>query len=135
LPLYQSTLGLATGAEALAPTVSGTDAQKLSQLVASLLPEAQAWAKANNIDWPEAEIQKWASAVVDMVNLIPAPAAGLSYLPLGRQASGVLYAFQVRAHCASVLAVYSDSRNSIARIFRAKAPTPLPWNKSEPVAK
>jgi len=75
IPLYQSTLGLAAGAEALAPTTSGTGAQKLSQLLASLLPQAQLWAQKNNINWPAEEIQKWASAVVDTVNLIPAPAS------------------------------------------------------------
>ena len=73
VPLYQSTLGLATGAEALAPTATGTGAQKLSQLIASLLPQAQAWAQKNSINWPAEEIQKWASAVVDTINLIPAP--------------------------------------------------------------
>jgi hypothetical protein len=75
VPLYQTTLGLATGAEAMATATTGTGPQKLSQLVADLLPQAQAWAAKNNIDWPEAEIQKWASAVVDTVNLIPAPKA------------------------------------------------------------
>src|SRR5277367_4746150 len=74
-PLYNTTVGLATGAEALAPTTTGTGAQKLSQLMAGLLPMAQSWAKTNGINWPEAEIQKWASAVVDTVNLIPAPAS------------------------------------------------------------
>jgi hypothetical protein len=72
-PLYQTTLGLATGAEAMAASATGTGPQKLSQLVADLLPQAQAWATKNNIDWPEADIQKWASAVVDTINLIPAP--------------------------------------------------------------
>jgi hypothetical protein len=75
IPLYQSTLGLATGVEALAPTTTGTGAQKLSQLLSSLLPQAQAWAQKNNINWPAEDIQKWASAVVDTVNLIPAPAS------------------------------------------------------------
>ena len=32
--------------------------QKLSQLVASLLPRAQAWAQKNSINWPAEEIQK-----------------------------------------------------------------------------
>jgi|SRR5580698_7974981 len=81
LPLYQSTLGLATGAEALAPTTSGTGAQKLSQLLSSLLPQAQTWAQKNNINWPADEIQKWASAVVDTVNLIPAPATAAAAAP------------------------------------------------------
>ena len=74
IPLYQSTLGLAAGAEALAPRLTGTGPQKLSHLLDTLLPQAQAWAQTNNINWPMEEIQKWASAVVDTVNLIPAPA-------------------------------------------------------------
>lgn len=74
-PLYNSAVGLAIGAEGLAPTLTGTGPQKLAQLVASLLPQAEAWAKQNGIDWPEAEITKWASAVVDTINLIPAPAS------------------------------------------------------------
>jgi len=47
--------------------------QKLSHLAASLLPRAQAWAQKNSINWPAEEIQKWASAVVDTINLFPAP--------------------------------------------------------------
>ena len=73
MPLYQSTVGLAAGAEALAPTTTGTGAQKLSQLLTTLLPQAQAWAVHNDINWPAEDIQKWASAVVDTINLIPAP--------------------------------------------------------------
>lgn len=73
IPLYNSALGLATGAQALAPTVSGTGPQKLAQLTASLLPMAKQFAVANRLSWPDAEIQKWASAVVDTMNLIPAP--------------------------------------------------------------
>ncbi len=75
IPLYQSALGLAAGAEALAPRLTGTGPQKLSHLLDTLIPQAQAWAQTNNINWPMEEIQKWASAVVDTVNLIPAPAA------------------------------------------------------------
>ena len=73
LPLYKSALGLAAGAEAMAPALTGTGPQKLAQLLQGLTPEVLAWAKQNNINWPEAEIQKWASAVVDTINLIPAP--------------------------------------------------------------
>ena len=72
-PLYNTTVGLAIGAEAMAPTASGTGPQKLQQLMTSLEPMASAWAKQNGITWPEADIQKWASAVVDTINLIPAP--------------------------------------------------------------
>ncbi len=72
-PLYNSAVGLAIGAEAMAPTLTGTGPQKLAQLVASLEPQALAWAAANGIVWPTADITKWASAVVDTINLIPAP--------------------------------------------------------------
>ncbi len=75
VPIYNSTIGLAIGAEGTAPTLTGTGPQKLAQLVASLTPQAQAWALANKINWPAADIQKWASAVVDTINLIPAPPA------------------------------------------------------------
>ena len=54
------------------PRLTGTGPQKLSHLLDTLLPQAQTWAQnANNINWPMEEIQKWASAVVDTVNLIP----------------------------------------------------------------
>ena len=72
-PIYNSAVGIAMVQEAAAPTLTGTGPQKLAQLTASLLPQLSAWAKQNNINWPEADIQKWASAVVDTVNLIPAP--------------------------------------------------------------
>jgi hypothetical protein len=72
-PLYNSAVGLAVGAEAMAPTLTGTGAQKLAQLSASLLPQVTAWAAANGIVWPAEDITKWASAVVDTMNLIPAP--------------------------------------------------------------
>lgn len=72
-PLYNSAVGLAIGAEAMAPQATGTGPQKLAQLMISLEPQAVAWAKQNGIVWPQADIQKWASAVVDTINLIPAP--------------------------------------------------------------
>lgn len=72
-PLYNSAVGLAYGAEAMAPTAVGTGPQKLAQLSASLVPQVEAWATANGIVWPTDAITKWASAVVDTVNLIPAP--------------------------------------------------------------
>ena len=73
--IYNSAIGLAVGAEAMAPTLTGTGPQKLAQLTASLLPPVSAWAKANGVTWDDADIQKWASAVVDTINLIPAPSA------------------------------------------------------------
>jgi hypothetical protein len=74
-PIYNSAIGLATTAEASAAQATGTGPQKLAQLVQNLLPEVEAWAAKNGIVWPEAEITKWASALVDTINLIPAPAA------------------------------------------------------------
>lgn len=72
-PLYNSALGLAISAEATAPTLTGSGVHKLSQLTANLVPQAQAWAAQNGIKWDDAEISKWASAVVDTLNMIPAP--------------------------------------------------------------
>lgn len=72
-PLYTSTIGLAVTSEASAAAATGTGPQKLQQLMTGLMPAAQQWATQNGINWPQGEIQKWASAVVDTVNLIPAP--------------------------------------------------------------
>jgi hypothetical protein len=72
--IYNSAVGLAIGAETMAPTTTGTGPQKLAQLMAGLTPQVTAWATQNGINWPQADIQKWASAVVDTMNLIPAPA-------------------------------------------------------------
>lgn len=71
--IYNSAVGLATGAEAMAPTSTGTGPQKLAQLSASLIPQVTAWAAANGVVWNDADITKWASAVVDTINLIPSP--------------------------------------------------------------
>ncbi len=74
LPLVSSTLSFAGVAEATIGGASGTGAQKLSQVTAGLIPQAQAWAKSVGIEhWPEAEIEKWASAFVDAVKLVPQP--------------------------------------------------------------
>jgi hypothetical protein len=72
-PIYNSAIGLATAAEATAASATGTGAQKLASVTATLVPQVQAWAKANGIVWDEAAITKWTSAVVDTLNLIPAP--------------------------------------------------------------
>lgn len=72
-PIYNSAVGLAVGAETMAPALTGTGPQKLAQLMTSLEPQVVAWAAANGVVWPVADIQKWASAVVDTINLIPAP--------------------------------------------------------------
>ncbi len=72
-PIYNSAVGLAVGAETMAPTLTGTGPQKLAQLMTSLEPQVVAWAQQNGVVWPLADIQTWASAVVDTINLIPAP--------------------------------------------------------------
>lgn len=72
-PIYNSAVGLAIGAETMAPATTGTGPQKLAQLMVSLEPQVAAWAAANGIVWTTAGIQKWASAVVDTINLIPPP--------------------------------------------------------------
>lgn len=73
LPIYSTALGLAVSAQATAATVTGSGPQKLADLTSKLLPQVQAWATENGIVWPEADITKWASALVDTMNLIPAP--------------------------------------------------------------
>ncbi len=75
IPIYNSTIGLIIGAEGTAATATGTGPQKLAQVTAGIVQQATAWAVANKINWPEAEIQKWASAVADTLNMIPAPPA------------------------------------------------------------
>ena len=72
-PLYNSALGLAMSAQATAPSLTGTGPQKLAQLTANLIPQAEAWAQQNGITWNNADITKWASAVVDTLNMIPGP--------------------------------------------------------------
>lgn len=72
-PIYSSALGLALATQASAPTLTGTGPQKLAQLVSNLTPQLEAWAKQNGIVWDNASMTKWASAVVDTINLIPAP--------------------------------------------------------------
>lgn len=72
IPLYNSTVGLAFGAEIMALN-AGAGPAKLAQLMVSLEPQVAAWASANGIVWDQAGIQKWASAIVDTIKLIPAP--------------------------------------------------------------
>lgn len=71
--LYNSSVGLAFGAETMSPALTGTGPQKLAQLIAGLEPQAVAWAAQNGIVWPVADIQSWASDVVDTLNKIPSP--------------------------------------------------------------
>lgn len=71
-PIYMSALGLAVGAEGISPG-PGTGTQKLAQVINTLEPQILAWATKNGVNWDSAGIQKWTSAVVDTLNLIPAP--------------------------------------------------------------
>jgi hypothetical protein len=72
-PLYDLVVGLAIAAEATAAQVAGSGPVKLQKVSVDLVPKATAWAKANNINWPEPDIIKWASNVVDTMNIIPGP--------------------------------------------------------------
>jgi hypothetical protein len=72
-PIYNSAIGLAMGAEATTSATTGTGPQRLAQVTSTLVPQVQAWAAQNGIVWPDAEITKWTSAVVDTLNMIPQP--------------------------------------------------------------
>lgn len=72
-PLYNSAIGLALSAESTAAKATGTGPQKLAIVVSQLLPVANEFLTKNNISMDEAAVNKWASAVVDTLNLIPAP--------------------------------------------------------------
>jgi len=74
-PLYQSAIGLAVSEEATATAATGTGATKLANVVAKGWPQAQAFFAANGITVDQAAYEKWVSAVVDTLNLLPAPAA------------------------------------------------------------
>jgi len=74
-PIYNSAIGLAISAESTEAHLTGTGPQKLAQAAANIEPQIAAWAKQNGIEWDQANIQKWLSAVVDTLNMIPAPAA------------------------------------------------------------
>jgi hypothetical protein len=73
VPIYNSAIGLAIAAQATVVNPSGSGPEKLAQVVSSLVPQVQAWAKENGIVWDDAAITSWASAIVDTLNLIPPP--------------------------------------------------------------
>lgn len=73
-PIYNSAVGLALAMQATSQNTPGTGAVKLAALATALIPEVQAWAVENKIVWLDADITKWASAVVDTLGMIPAPA-------------------------------------------------------------
>ena len=75
IPLYSGVLGLATGAEGMIGAAPGTGVQKMQMVTPQLIALAQKFATDNKLPWLDADITKWASAVVDTINLIPAPKA------------------------------------------------------------
>lgn len=74
-PLYTSAIGLAISAESSAAAATGTGPQKLANVVTSLTPMAEKFFAQNGIQMDQAALAKWTSAVVDTLNLIPAPTA------------------------------------------------------------
>ena len=88
-PIYNSAIGLAVAAEASATAATGTGPQKLSQLVENITPQVQSWAKANGVVWDQAAITKWASAVVDTLNMIPAPTGPMTEVVPVSEPAGV----------------------------------------------
>ena len=73
--LYSGILSAAMSAEAAAAGSSGTGAQKLALVLAGQLPNIEKVFADNGIAMPTADINKWASAIVDTIKLIPAPSA------------------------------------------------------------
>ena len=75
-PLFNSAIGLAISAETTATAATGTGPQKLAQVVTGLNPLIDQFVHANNLgDWASADRAKFASAIADALNLIPAPKA------------------------------------------------------------
>ncbi len=75
-PLFISGIGLAQAAEATASATTGTGAQKLAQVVIGLNPLIDKFVANNKLgDWDAAGRAKFASAIADALNLIPAPKA------------------------------------------------------------
>jgi len=73
-PIYNTAIGLAISAEGTIDSAQGkTGEQKLASALQKIEPQIAAWAKTNGIEWDQAQIQKWLSAVVDSLNLIPSP--------------------------------------------------------------
>jgi hypothetical protein len=86
VPIYTSALNLAVGAESLMDSTTGTGEQKLKTVTSALLPQVQSWATKNGINWPEADVQKWVSAVVDTIDMIPSVSSASATPPVHRPA-------------------------------------------------
>ena len=73
--LFNSSLGFAYAAEATAAGVTGTGAQKLAQVVTNVNPLIDQFVSSNNLGtFAAADRQKFVSALVDALNLLPGPA-------------------------------------------------------------
>lgn len=75
-PLFNSAIGLALGAEATAATATGSGPQKLAQVVVGLNPLIDKFVADNKLgEFHQANREKFAAAIADALNLIPAPKA------------------------------------------------------------
>ena len=73
-PLFNSAIGLAYAVEGTAATATGTGPQKLAQVIVGLNPLIDKFVADNNLgSWETANRAKFASAIADALNLIPAP--------------------------------------------------------------
>lgn len=76
-PLFNSAIGLAIAAEATVAGATGNGPQKLAQVVTGINPLIDKFVADNNLgSWASADRAKFASAIADALNLIPAPLAG-----------------------------------------------------------
>ncbi|HLH35351.1 MAG TPA: hypothetical protein VKX41_11790 [Alloacidobacterium sp.] len=87
--IYNSAIGLAISAESTEAQLTGTGPQKLAQAMTNLEPQVANWAKQNNIAWDQAAIEKWLSAIVDTLNMIPAPTTASAAAPAPAAAAPV----------------------------------------------
>lgn len=88
-PLYNSAFGLMGALQAAVVSTPGAGTLKLAALVSAMTPQIEAFTKANNIQWSKADIEKWASLVVETVKLIPAPSAPAAPITLVPAAAAV----------------------------------------------
>lgn len=77
-PLFNSVVGEVAKVEAIAVAAgsqTGTGTQKLALVVQAIEKEYNAYAAANNIPVTPANVQAFVTAVVNLLNVIPAPAS------------------------------------------------------------
>jgi hypothetical protein len=69
--LYNGTVGLFVSAEAAFGAAPGQGEAKLASALPAIVDNVEAWAKANGCDVVEEDVEKWASAFADTLNLLP----------------------------------------------------------------